>query len=129
VIFFGCGAAALCSLYYCSANSLNFAKQILFGQRFSEIPPNPPLEKGGEGGISGRRVVLGKAWSFGCGFAALCSSVSKINFLVAALPRCVHPCPKIVFYFLTYLPLFPPDFFNSMISEMIIPRSTALHMS
>jgi hypothetical protein len=25
----------------------------LGGKRFSEIPPNPPLEKGGEGGISG----------------------------------------------------------------------------
>ena len=43
----------------------------------SEIPPNPPLEKGGEGGISGRRVRLGKPHIFGCGCAALCSSVSR----------------------------------------------------
>ena len=30
-----------------------FYKEYLFGKRVSEIPPNPPLEKGGEGGISG----------------------------------------------------------------------------
>jgi len=30
-----------------------FCKGDLIGKRVSEIPPNPPLEKGGEGGISG----------------------------------------------------------------------------
>jgi len=28
---------------------LNFGKGIFLWQRFAEIPPNPPLEKGGEG--------------------------------------------------------------------------------
>jgi hypothetical protein len=68
VIFFGCGFAAL---YYFPANSLNFGKQINIGQRFSEIPPNPPLEKGGKGGF------LGGVWSW-----------AKIVILVAAQPRC-----------------------------------------
>jgi hypothetical protein len=58
-------------LYYFPANSLNFGKQINIGQRFSEIPPNPPLEKGGKGGF------LGGVWSW-----------AKIVILVAAQPRC-----------------------------------------
>jgi len=47
------GILGILYLYYSTADSLNFGKQIYFGQRFSEISPNPPLEKGGEGGISG----------------------------------------------------------------------------
>ncbi len=47
------------------------------GRATPEIPPTPPLEKGGEGGISGWRVALGKAYHFGCGSAALSSSVSQ----------------------------------------------------
>jgi hypothetical protein len=87
VIPFGCGSAAL---YYFPANSLNFGKQINIGQRFSEIPPNPPLEKGGKGGF------LEGVWSW-----------AKIVIWVAAQPRCVHLCPDKNFLLGVLRPPFP----------------------
>jgi len=51
--------------------NLENGQEIMFGPAVSEIPPNPPLEKGGEGGISGRALVLGKILASGCGYAHL----------------------------------------------------------
>jgi hypothetical protein len=52
-----------------------------------EIPPNPPLMKGGGGGISGWRVVPGKAYHFGCGSAALCPLGSLRSIVILSLSR------------------------------------------
>jgi hypothetical protein len=35
-------------------------EEIVFGRTFSEIPPNPPLKKGGQGGFLARAVVQGE---------------------------------------------------------------------
>jgi hypothetical protein len=51
-------------------------------ERQSLKSPQPPFNKGGRGGISGWRVILGNAHHFGCGPAALyyCSAKS-LNFV------------------------------------------------
>jgi hypothetical protein len=58
------------TLYYEHTKTQNFVEKNLIGKPASEIPPTPLYQRGA-GGISGRRLALGKTDSFGCGYAAL----------------------------------------------------------
>jgi hypothetical protein len=66
-------------LYYCFANSLILAKQTLWGQRFSEIPPNPPFRKGGRRGDFWKARGSGQTLDFWLRLCRAETSVAKID--------------------------------------------------
>jgi hypothetical protein len=57
--------------------NLENGEEIMFGRALSEIPPNPPLKKGGQGGFLAGAVVLGEILVPGCFPAHLRSAFEK----------------------------------------------------
>jgi hypothetical protein len=57
--------------------NLENGEEIVFGRTLSEIPPQPPFKKGGQGGFLARAVIQGKILAAGSVTAHLRTAFEK----------------------------------------------------